>query len=397
MSGRVALAGSRASRYDTGTPPAPGERKERPLTDPHQITAIDLWPLDIPLNDPFVVATGSRVVAENAFVRLTLADGNQGYGEMAPLPEVGGETRSECLGQAQILGQHLLGASVLRYRALASRLAEEAPGVPAARCGLETALLDAFCRSANIPLWGLWGGMDVRPHETDITIPIADAPETLRLAQGWYALGFRLFKMKVGHDVDTDVRRLEAVHQACPGIAFILDANQGYSRTTASAAVKGVRDFGGQIVLLEQPVPREDLDAMAALQREWRIPVAADESVRSCADLRAVIRGQAATFVNIKITKTGVIPALDIAEMTRGAGLRLMVGGMVETRLAMGCSFGLVMGLGGFEVLDLDTPLLLANDPCRGGYRYEGPRLLPWKEAGLGMTLAPPANAIRLA
>ena len=70
-----------------------------------------------------------------------------------------------------------------------------------------------------------------------------------------------------------------------------------------------------------------------------------------------------------------------------------MIGGMVETRVAMGCSFSLVLGLGGFDVLDLDTPLLLASDPVTGGYRYEGSRLQPWSESGLGMKADPPPNA----
>jgi hypothetical protein len=62
-----------------------------------------------------------------------------------------------------------------------------------------------------------------------------------------------------------------------------------------------------------------------------------------------------------------------------------MIGGMVESRIAMGCSFSLVLGLGGFEILDLDTPLLLARDPVEGGYHYNGSRLVPWQDSGLGM------------
>src|SRR5437870_9826635 len=97
----------------------------------------------------------------------------------------------------------------------------------------------------------------------------------------------------------------------------------------------------------------------------------------------AVLRKQAADFINIKLMNSGLLAALDIAAYARPAGLRLMIGGMVETRIAMGCSFGLALGLGGFDVLDLDTPLLLAADPVKGGYRYDGPRLLPWTGAGL--------------
>ena len=70
---------------------------------------------------------------------------------------------------------------------------------------------------------------------------------------------------------------------------------------------------------------------------------------------------------------------------------------MVETRVAMGCSFSLVLGLGGFDVLDLDTPLLLASDPVTGGYRYHGPRLCPWQEAGLDLAVDAHSDAIVIA
>jgi L-alanine-DL-glutamate epimerase-like enolase superfamily enzyme len=130
---------------------------------------------------------------------------------------------------------------------------------------------------------------------------------------------------------------------------------------------------------------RDDLDSMVAIRQETGIPVAADESVRSLADAQAVVARAAADYINIKIMKTGVIEAGEIASFTKAAGLKLMIGGMVETRIAMGCSFSLVLGLGGFDVLDLDTPLLLANDPVSGGYRYDGPCLHPWSEPGLDM------------
>lgn len=353
------------------------------------ITRIECWPVEVPITDPFVVATGARVLAENVFVRVTLQDGTQGYGEAAPFPEVGGEDRPSCLIAVSRLASALIGTSVADYRRLASRMAETAPGQPAARCGLETALIDASCRAGRIPMWKLWGGADVRERETDITIPITTLEKTVSLARGWYEKGFRLFKMKVGKDVDTDIRRLEAVHKALPDIAFIGDGNQGFSREDCLMFAKGVKRFGGVMALLEQPVARDDLDGMAAIRRDTNIPVAADESVRSLADAKAVVRQGAADYINIKIMKTGVIEALDIASFTRAAGLKLMIGGMVETRMAMGCSFSLVLGLGGFEVLDLDTPLLLSSDPLKGGYLYDGPRLQTWQGPGLDMQTDP--------
>jgi L-Ala-D/L-Glu epimerase len=359
------------------------------------ITRVAYWPIDIPITDPFVVATGARVVAENVFVRITLSDGTYGYGEAAPFPEVGGEDRITCLNTLSSLAPLLIGQSIHDSRELAARMAQVAPMQPAARCALETALLDASSRSAKIPMWQLWGGADVRPRDTDITIPIATQEKTLSLARGWYERGFRLFKMKVGKDVDEDVRRLEALHRALPGISFIGDGNQGFSREECLAFAKGVQQFGGVMVLLEQPVVRDDLDSMAAIRRKTGIPVAADESVRSLDDARKVVEQGAADYINIKIMKTGVLEAVDIAAFTLRSGLKLMIGGMLESRIAMGCSFSLVLGMKGFDVLDLDTPLLLSTDPIQGGYRYDGPTLQPWTEPGLGMSVTVPEDAHR--
>jgi L-Ala-D/L-Glu epimerase len=357
------------------------------------IEEVTFWPIDIPTTDPFVVATGARDVAENVFVCVTLSNGTYGYGEAAPFPEVGGEDRASCLQALADLTPSLIGRTVHDYQELCGHLTEQAPSQPAARCGIETALLDAYCRTRTIPLWQFWGGADVRSRVTDITIPIATQEKTLSLARSWYQRGFRLFKMKVGKDVDADVCRLEALHRALPGISFIGDGNQGFSRAECLAFAAGVRRFGGVMVLLEQPVIRDDLDSLVAIRRATGIPVAADESVRSIDDARKVIAQGAADYINIKIMKTGVLEAAEIASFTLQSGLKLMIGGMLESRLAMGCSFSMVLGMKGFEILDLDTPLLLSADPVQGGYRYDGPTLQPWHEPGLGSSLSIPENA----
>lgn len=353
------------------------------------ICRVECWPVDIPITDPFVVATGARLIAQNIFIRVTLRNGAQGYGEAAPFPEVGGENRESCLAMLQQLCKAVLSRPADDYKAIGRSLSEQAPTHPAARCGLETACIDAYCHASNMPMWQLWGSADVREYETDITIPICDLAKTLKLAQDWYAKGFRLFKMKVGNDVGEDIRRLEAVHKMCPGITFIGDGNQGFSRKDCLAFANGVKKFGGTMILLEQPVVRDDLDSMAAIRRETGIPVAADESVRSLIDAREVVARKAADYINIKTMKTGVAEAIEIVSFTKQAGLKLMIGGMVESRIAMGCSFSLVLGLGGFEILDLDTPLLLAGDPVEGGYHYNGSRLVPWQDSGLGMSAVP--------
>ena len=85
------------------------------------------------------------------------------------------------------------------------------------------------------------------------------------------------------------------------------------------------------------------------------------------------MKNNLAQVINIKLAKCGVAQALEIAEIAKANGTGLMIGGMVETRIAMGFSAHFAAGLGGFDWIDLDTPLLMAEDPVSGGYIAKGP------------------------
>ncbi len=313
---------------------------------------------------------------------------------MAPFPEVSGETQEQCLSLFPNIASTLLGKPATHFRELAHDLKAQAPTYPSLRCGLETALLDAYCRASGIPLWGLWGGADVRARETDITLPIGETTSIVEMAKVWSTKGFRTFKMKVGQDVEDDIRRIEAVFAACPEASFVLDANQGFSLHQAQEFLKIIQRYDFPVVLFEQPVPREDFDGLLSLTRQGTIPIAADESVRSLTDAHEMIQRQAVDVLNIKITKCGVIESLDIASLAKASSTSLMIGGMVESRIAMGCSWSLVLGCGGFQYLDLDMPLLLETDPLRGGYRNEGPFLHPWDQPGLGIEITPESSSL---
>lgn len=154
---------------------------------------------------------------------------------------------------------------------------------------------------------------------------------------------------------------------------MILDANTGYSVNETLDFLAELRKVSIVPDLLEQPLAREDWDGMGQLTREAGVPIAADESCRSLRDAERIISEGLAQVINIKLAKCGVAEALDIAAVARANNIGLMIGGMVETRIAMGFSAHFAAGLGGFEWIDLDTPLLLADDPVIGGYTAEGP------------------------
>lgn len=348
------------------------------------INWIDLVAVDIPIAGEFAISGGSINVAEAVFVRARLSGGAEGYGEIAPFAAVTGETRTESLAAARRLVGLIQGQSASSFRRLSRMMREAEPSQPAARCGLETAIIDAYCRALSVPMWQLWGGAAPEPVVTDITLPILSLERTLTLAMQWHTRGFRRFKMKVGADVDKDIERVRKIAGYFQSASFLLDANQGFDESSARAFIRELKSANVSIVLFEQPVNKDDLSAMAALRKDTGVAIAADESVASAADALRVIRADAADVINLKIMKSGVMEVMDIAVVTRAAGKQLMIGGMMESRLAMGCSLSLVFGLGGIEHIDLDTPLLLAADPIEGGYRYEGARVGPWQDAGLG-------------
>ena len=154
---------------------------------------------------------------------------------------------------------------------------------------------------------------------------------------------------------------------ALPNIGFIGDGNQGFSRQDCLLFVSGVKRFGGRLVLLEQPLIREDLEGLHAIRHLTGVPVVADGSVRSLDDARRVVKLQAADDINIKIMKTGVMEAFRIAAFAHSVGLRLMIGGMVETRIAQWLLFqpgagtrGIRCSGSGYAVTSLTDPVLAA-------------------------------------
>lgn len=349
------------------------------------ISAIDVWPVDVPLVDPFVISRGAVTRAEVAFVRVRLDSGVVGYGEIAPFHALTGETRDASVLSARRMAGHLAGRSADDSQ-IAAFLQSLAPTEPSACAGIECALVDAVARACGAPLWQHWGAAEVVAVETDITLPILEAARVAELAASWHARGFRTFKLKVGGDRAADRERVSDIAARYSDVCFILDANQGFSGVDAATEfIDSLGEVATRIRLLEQPLARGDLSGMAELRKRLEIPLAADESVFTASDARNVVDAGAADVINLKIMKSGLHETFAIASIAREHDVGLMIGGMVETRLAMSFSLAFVMGVGGVTYVDLDTPLLLAEDPVRGGFAYDGPRMTVWNEFGTGI------------
>ena len=340
-------------------------------TSPTTIVALSAEPLDVPLLEPFAIATGRITAARNALVRVRLSNGIEGIGEAAPFPPSGGETQETALAAVAGMVSLLEGHDVTQWRTLARRLNGSFEHQATARAGVEAAMLDALTRSLGMPLYRYLGDA-TNTVETDITIPI-EAPEHMReLARRYAEQGASTLKIKVGTDVEDDLDRVLAVVEGAPDCDIMLDGNQGYTPTEALDLLRSLAQEDVAPILFEQPTHRHDLDGLKFVTERAGIPVAADEAVHTAADALRIVRMGAANVINIKLMKSGFAEALDIAAICRAAHVDLMVGAMMESRLGIMASASLVAGVGGFHYIDLDTPMLLASDPFEGGFTQEG-------------------------
>ncbi len=351
-----------------------------------EIVAIEPRLFKVPMSAPFAIAGGAAAELETVYVRLRLSGGAEGWGEASPFPAFNGETAAKSLVQIRAAGARWLGRDAGAWRTRLEELEEALPRHGgAARAALGMALLDAWTRRARIPLRALFGGAADRVV-SDVTVTLGSPEEAYAASRRIRALGVTVVKIKVGGTVAEDAERVRAVARAHPRAKLTLDANQGYDAGKSLALVKRCRAGGIEPVLFEQPAAADDLKGLRRFHELSGMPVAADESLRGRADALELARTGAAQVLNLKLMKMGVLEAWDCGLIARASGLKVMVGGMVETPLAMGAAAHLAAGLGGVDFVDLDTPLWLAKNPTRGaGFGRGGLYDLSRVTAGIGV------------
>lgn len=351
------------------------------------IARIEARPFTAELGASFEIAGGAAHEHAGVFVRLTLQDGTVGHGEASPLPAFNGETAAGSLAAARRAGRSWLGRDGAAWRTRLEELEDSLPkGAGAARAALGMALLDAWTRRAGLPLRSLFGGAEARVV-SDVTVTILPPDEAAAAARRIRAFGVRVVKVKVGRDPESDAARVAAIAAVDRRFKLTLDANQGYGPRESLELLRLLKKRGLRVALFEQPAAAGDWDGLERVARVGKVPVAADESLRSRADALGLARRGCVSILNLKLMKMGLLEAWDCALIARASGLGLMIGGMIETSLAMGCAAHLAAGVGGFGVVDLDTPLWLKRDPTRGlriarGGVYDLSRV----RAGIGVT-----------
>jgi L-alanine-DL-glutamate epimerase-like enolase superfamily enzyme len=210
---------------------------------------------------------------------------------------------------------------------------------------------------------------------TSLTVGVSDV--SLAEARLEFLRRFPILKAKVGFgDEEALLRLLREETDA----AIRVDANEGW---TADEAVSKVKTYGRKygVEFFEQPLPKEDLDGYRELRRRTDGVIIVDESIMCKED---VVRWSDAVHgINIKLMKCGgLLEALRMVWVARAEGLRVMLGCMVESSVAITAAAHLSPLV---DYCDLDGNLLISNDPFRGVKGSEGILTLP-EVPGLGVS-----------
>jgi L-Ala-D/L-Glu epimerase len=350
-----------------------------------QIETICLYRASLELREPFVISLGSITHADNIFIRITTSEGITGYGECSPSLTINGESVETCFAAGRYIARSLKGADPLDIGKCSAIADSVIYGNTSIKSAFDIALHDIASRHANVPLYTFLGGSDDREIYTDYTVSLDSAERMADNAGKIKHRGFPFIKVKLGDNRENDVERVLRIRKKVgEDIPLRLDANQGWDKDTAISILNDLA--GMNIQYCEEPIPRWDFMSLPEVRRSCPIPLMADESCLDHHDAERLIKLGACDYINIKLGKSsGLYKGLKIAGVAGRAGVKMMVGGFMETRLAFTASAHLFLSSRHIVFSDFDSPLMMKEDPVEGGISYGiGGRVNVPGTAGLG-------------
>ena len=351
-----------------------------------KIARVETKKLEMLYTKPLVTATNNFTVARGLLVTVGTNGGVEGYGYSDLFPRAGETPETAQHVIESVLKSKVIGKELEDLARIRADMDHALTGNPRAKSAVETAMYDALARAYRMPLFVMLGGRyrsEVRVIKmVSVGDPEAMAAEAKQLASAGLAL-----KLKVGGRIDKDLPRVAAVRKAVGDEVFIkIDANEAYDAKTAIRLAKKLADYGVEV--FEQPVPRDQFDALWEVKKHSPIKIEADQSVRSFADAQTLIKNRMVDSVNTGIAKIGSIGEVRrIAELCEANGVRCalsntagsMVGDAAAVHLAASApGIAPLCELGEFEVI--------TGDPFVGLSVQKGAISVPDGD-GLGVSL----------
>ncbi len=342
-----------------------------------EIVSMNWDVLEIPLRKPFKIAFETMDTYRGVIVKIC-TEKYCGYGEAAPAPRITGDTVASVVAALERFKPMLIGRNPIKIGKIMDDLNSSLLGTPSAKAAIDFALFDILGQKMDTPLKDLLGGKKEK-IETSLTVDIGDLNYTLQHARKLLDAGAKVLKVKIGLNPEEDVERIKAIRKMTDA-KIRVDGNQGYSLKTAMKVLKEIEKY--DIEFAEQPIPAHEIDNLKILRENVDIPIIADESVHNSLDVLRLI-GKV-DGINIKLMKSGgIYEAMKMASIARTAGMKIMIGCMIETHVGIAAGTHFALGIGA-DYADLDGYWDLTKQPYLGVKYKDGYNSVPDK-AGLGI------------
>ena len=327
----------------------------------------------------FTISGSSRSSTPIVITRITW-NGYSGFGE-ASMPPYLGETQASVHEFLKKVQENVLPRfdDPFRIQEIMEETDRLAANNTAAKASVDIALHDLTGRIMGQPWWKIWGFSPENTPYTSFTIGFDDDDEVVR-EKTREASWAGILKIKLGMGEEQDKRMIRLVRSINGDTPICIDANQGWTdRYMALDMIAWLKENG--VTMIEQPMSKYDLDSHAWLCERSPLPIIADESCQRLTDIRRLTG--AFHGINIKLMKcTGMREAREMITLARALGLKLMIGCMTETSVAISAAAQLSPEM---EWADLDGNILLSND-CFDGMKLSGGKITLSDLPGIGVT-----------
>jgi len=333
------------------------------------ILTTDIYRFSIPMH-PFTIATGTMHYAQNIFIRLHTGDGLYGVGECSAFPMIAGETQSTCFEMAKDFAALWKGKDEANIDERLDELDAFTAFNRTIKSAFDMALFDLAAKRAGLPLYRYLGGSK-KSLQTDLTIGIASPESMAATAKDFISRGVAILKVKLGKDATTDIERIRLIREAVGAQPRIrIDANQGWTFEESKTVLQAIAAY--EVDFCEQPMRYYNDGLLPLLRQHSPIRIMADESVFDHHDAERLMQAGACDYINIKFAKSGGIrEALRINKVCEASGIPCMMGGMLESRVALTAFAHFATTQDNIIFYDMDTCMLGHKvDPVTGGVRY---------------------------
>ena len=350
------------------------------------IEKIKIYKYSIPMH-PFTIATGTMHFAQNLLIKVFTDSSIIGIGECSAFPMIVGETQNTCYEMAKDFSALWKGKDALNIEERLNDLHSFTAGNSTIISAFDMALYDIAAKNAQQPLYQFLGGTK-KEMLTDITVGIGTPEIMAAQAKAFVENGATILKIKLGKNATDDVLRIKAIRAAVGETCKIrIDANQGWNFEDAKNALIQLEEFN--IEFCEQPLRTYNDDLLPELMQAAPIKIMADESVYNHHDALRLIKNNACHYINIKFAKSGGInEALKIIEVAKEYNIPCMMGGMLESRVALTAFAHFAAANPQIIFYDMDTCMLGHKvDPVIGGLIYNGYNVILPDGVGINATV----------